>query len=231
VPSYKDLPYEHHQIYLLLDRTLSPAAARLFKDQRILNDQHGWPHPGVFTIPELAGLLLRDYEKLQQKKLFPDQTLSPLNFVKLFTKKGDNPWIVCKDLQKINKIRALGLSLSEWKELLNEYESQNKDPEWRDWTRRILLYLESCGHCLNNSLWENKWSPVETTLELFKEFKPNWTSITKRNPTLLKEKLEIIIPTYQEPYPLEEYFIAQLKDHLNVTLLTPETSEEGCSQS
>lgn len=200
-------------VILTLESTLSPAGARLLKDERLRSST--WPNPLIYTLHEIAAKILIEHERFLQRPLYPQTTMNPAGFLAKFAQVDSNPLALLLNYKKINCLRSLGLSLPQWKELLNEYEATDDSPDWKNWTKRILFYLELKAYCQSTHLWESKWDKIEAAIAVLQdnEFSINWHNLLEVPPTATT--FNICISDYQSPLPLEATFLSLLSKNMS----------------
>ncbi len=214
----------HARVHLLLDRGAGPAGARRFKDLRCLGRgaEFAWPSPGVYTIPELARKIILHAQRARGLDV-PKPPSELLNLVRLKAlAPASAPVDLLAQLRHFRKLRPLGATLAEWREVLARVEDGGT-PELSEWSQRTLLWLQMRNMVHADGRWESQWDAIELAIDLLEDaaFTAPWEVITERKPGHA-EQVDFAVAFFKEAYPLEDRFLRALAKHREVHRLAPE---------
>jgi hypothetical protein len=216
------------RVWLLPDRTLSPAGDRRFKDLRVPSEaQGGWPNPGIYSIPDFAERLLIETERALQTRL-RKPLLDPLEFLS-FALEGNegNPFDALRKLKRTREFFKMGLAGDEWTKVLEDYES-DASPELTSTTLDLLFHLGVRAAVSRH--WASPWEAVEEAIKalplLTGPAGPGsglWARAAERPPGTPVPSF--VVPAYRELQPLERRFLIELARHVPVLSLEPEPDD------
>ena len=216
-------------VFLLPDRSLSPAGDRRLKELRSpCAAQNYWPSPGVFALPDFADRLLAEFEFSQQKRGLRRAVLSSLEAVVALMRAlpEENPHAVFQRLRRTREIHKLGLSPQTWMEVLREYEADSS-PELKSATQDVLFYLQSIA-ATSELGWLSPWQAVPEAERLIRnqDLSPGaWIRAAERPPGT--RHLRFVVPAYRELYPSEHSFLETLSQRFEVVRLEPEARRDA----
>lgn len=223
-------PWHVGQVFVNLDRGLSPAGTLHFKNLRLAGraSSEPWPNPGVTTVPELSGRILRALERRFQKRLTPRETLSPLAAIRYLSEGGAglgtrDPLHALESYREALRLAPLGLKFQDARGFLDEIEGENTDPELKADSERLLNFFALKAHAADRNAALTPWCLVERTLEILESAGESlsalaWNEILER-PTAATP--ELVVPLLCEPQALEERWLRSLRRFVQVTVLAP----------
>lgn len=225
--------YHHGTILLIPDRLSSPAGERELRDRRCQGaaSDGPWPHPGLFSVPELAATILVERERLAQRTIRRPATTAPLYAARALVEH-----FPVKELQPgeahqladaaVKKILSLGLSNDDLAALARDIEERaaSESLELKPFSELVVAALVLRARAEADGVKLSDWDDVErATHELLQ---PNdwthtaWERVFSREPGRAA-RFEILVPATMDPLPLEERFLKALARHLDVTMLEP----------
>ncbi len=207
--------------YLLPDRSLSPAAARRFKDLRsVLYREIGrpWPSPSVFLFPELAKRILRLGTEFAGLPTLDRPACPRLDVLLGLTETSEDPRGLRFRLERAEELATFGVPLALWARLAGELLSG--DFESAAFTPILTTYLQAQAFARERGELFSPWDQCATAADFLvsRALPPSFFArLFELQPG--DAPARVVVPAVKELFADEERLLAALGRHLKVERL------------